>query len=88
MFMGTITKTVKVKGMTCASCSSAVERNLSKADGVVSASVNLATEKLTVEYDAEKINMEDMANRIDKLGYKLETEDNLKEVIIPVGGMT
>ncbi len=86
--MKTITKTVGVKGMTCASCSAAVERNLSKAEGVKKATVNLATEKLTVEYDAEKISMEDMANRIDKLGYKLIVEDNLKEITIPVGGMT
>ena len=82
------TKTVTVKGMTCASCSAAVERNMSKAEGVISASVNLATEKLTVEYDTEKISIEDMAGRIDKLGYKLEIEDNLREVTIPVGGMT
>lgn len=86
--MKTITKTVTVKGMTCASCSSAVERNMSKAEGVIKATVNLATEKLTVEYDAEKISIEEMANRIDKLGYKLEIEDNLKEITIPVGGMT
>ncbi len=86
--MKAITKTVKVKGMTCAACSAAVERNLSKAEGVIKASVNLATEKLVVEYDEDKISMEDMAERIDKLGYKLETQNNLKEVTIPVGGMT
>lgn len=81
-------KTVKVSGMTCAACSAAVERNLAKADGVVKATVNLATEKLNVEYDSEKISIEDIANRIDKLGYKLEMEASLKGVTIPVGGMT
>lgn len=86
--MKTTIKTVTVKGMTCASCSAAVERNISKADGVVKATVNLATEKLTVEYDSEKISIEDMASRIDKLGYKVEIEDSLKEIAIPVGGMT
>lgn len=86
--MKTTIKTVTVKGMTCASCSAAVERNISKADGVVKATVNLATEKLTVEYDSEKISIEDMASRIDKLGYKVEIEDSLKEITIPVGGMT
>lgn len=86
--MKTTIKTVTVKGMTCASCSAAVERNISKADGVVKATVNLATEKLTVEYDSEKISIEDMASRIDKLGYKVEIEDTLKEIAIPVGGMT
>lgn len=86
--MKTTIKTVTVKGMTCASCSAAVERNISKADGVAKATVNLATEKLTVEYDSEKISIEDMASRIDKLGYKVEIEDSLKEITIPVGGMT
>lgn len=86
--MKTTIEIVSVKGMTCAACSAAVERNLSKADGVISASVNLATEKLTVEYDTEKIRMEEIKNRIDKLGYELIVEDNLKEITIPVGGMT
>lgn len=86
--MTIIKKAVKVSGMTCAACSSAVERNLAKADGVVKATVNLATEKLNVEYNSEKINIEDIANRIDKLGYKLEMEASLKEITIPVGGMT
>ncbi|MBU5675758.1 cadmium-translocating P-type ATPase [Alkaliphilus sp. MSJ-5] len=86
--MKTTTKTVSVKGMTCASCSSAVERNISKADGVTKATVNLATEKLTVEYDTEKISMEDMADRIDKLGYKLVEDTDVREITIPIKGMT
>lgn len=86
--MRTVIKIVQVKGMTCASCSSAVERNISKAEGVVKANVNLATKKLTVEYDIDKISMEDMADRIHQLGYKVEVGHDLKEAIIPVGGMT
>ncbi|QUH19422.1 heavy metal translocating P-type ATPase [Alkaliphilus sp. B6464] len=86
--MKTTTKTVSVKGMTCASCSSAVERNISKANGVSKATVNLATEKLTVEYDTEKISMEDMADRIDKLGYKLVEDTDVREITIPIKGMT
>lgn len=82
------TRTVSVKGMTCAACSAAVERNLSKAEGVSKATVNLATEKLTVAYDTEKISMEDMVTRIDKLGYKLIDEEDLREIIIPIKGMT
>ena len=42
------TKILKIEGMTCAACSRAVERAVSKLDGVESASVNLATENLNV----------------------------------------
>lgn len=86
--MKTITKTVHVDGMTCSACSAAIERNLPKAEGVIRASVNLATEKLTVEYDEEKITMEDIIARVDKLGYTVVIKSDLKGVTIPVGGMT
>lgn len=38
-----------IKGMTCASCSSAVERVTRKMDGVAVSEVNLATNKMTIE---------------------------------------
>ena len=40
-----------ITGMTCASCANRIERKLNKLDGV-SATVNYATEKATVEFDA------------------------------------
>lgn len=86
--MKTITKTVHVDGMTCSACSAAIERNLLKAEGVIKASVNLATEKLTVEYDAERISMEEISARVDKLGYKVVIKSDLENITIPVGGMT
>jgi Cu+-exporting ATPase len=39
-----------VQGMTCANCSARVERALNRADGVIEATVNLATERATVSY--------------------------------------
>ena len=48
--------TLGISGMTCASCSAAVEKTLNKIDGV-DASVNLAMEKATIEFDTEKINL-------------------------------
>ena len=39
--------------MTCAACAKAVERAVGKLEGISQAKVNLATEKLTVEYDEE-----------------------------------
>lgn len=40
-----------VTGMTCASCVNRIQKSLRKLPGVVSADVNLATEKATVQYD-------------------------------------
>jgi len=48
--------TLPVQGMTCASCVRTVERSLTKLDGVQAASVNLATERATVKYDADLVN--------------------------------
>ncbi len=42
----------QITGMTCAACSTRVEKGLNKMDGVESANVNLALEKATVKYNA------------------------------------
>ncbi len=62
--------TIPVGGMTCASCSAAVERALKKAPGVLSASVNLATEKAQVSYDPGKVRLSELKDAIRKAGYE------------------
>ena len=62
-------KNFKVTGMTCAACSSRVERVLNKMDGVELAEVNLATEDLNISYDEKKLNEEAIIARIEKAGY-------------------
>ncbi|MEG1806125.1 MAG: copper ion binding protein, partial [Clostridia bacterium] len=62
-------ETYNISGMSCASCSSHVEKAVGKIDGVESASVNLATEKLTVEYHDEKISSSDIIRAVDDAGY-------------------
>ena len=44
--------TLRLEGMSCASCAAAIERALGKADGVLSAAVNFATDTAVVEYDS------------------------------------
>lgn len=63
-------KTLKIQGMTCAACSRAVERAVSKLDGVEEAAVNLATEKLNVSYDPSKLRLSDVKKAVEKAGYK------------------
>ena len=71
----------KVEGMSCSACANRVERITKKIDGVESANVNFATEKLTVRVDAEKVRYSDIKLAVDKAGFKLiKEEDQIKEV--------
>ncbi len=63
---------LKVSGMSCAACSAKIEKKLGRTDGVIKASVNLATEKANVEYDPSKIKASDIIGVIEFLGYKAE----------------
>ncbi|MEC2158987.1 heavy metal translocating P-type ATPase [Virgibacillus halodenitrificans] len=74
---------VGVTGMTCAACSSRIEKVLNKMDGV-EANVNLSTEKANVQYDPAKVKMGDITSRIEKLGYGVE----MKKSDFHVRGMT
>ena len=79
-------KTLKIEGMTCAACSKAVERVTRKLDGVNESNVNLATEKLSIDFDESKISIDKIKETIDKAGYKVITESASKT--IKIGGMT
>lgn len=65
--------TLGVEGMTCSACSSRVEKVLNKMDGVT-AQVNLATEKATVDYNPETTSLDDITHRIQTIGYDVKTE--------------
>ena len=65
------TLTLPVEGMTCASCVARVEKALKTTGGIESAIVNLATEKVTVSFDASKADMDEMSKAVENAGYKL-----------------
>jgi len=58
-----------VSGMTCAACARTIERTLAKTPGVERASVNLATNTATVEYDSRRVKANDFVAAIENLGY-------------------
>ena len=69
-----------VGGMTCASCVARVEQALSDVPGVISANVNLASEKATVEY-AEEVTVADLRKAVKEAGYDLGPEaETLEDV--------
>lgn len=63
-----------ITGMTCASCSAAVERVTRKMDGVEESNVNLATNKMTITYDEEKVSPDDIIQRVEKAGFGAQLE--------------
>ncbi|NLY77684.1 MAG: copper-translocating P-type ATPase [Tissierellia bacterium] len=76
--------TLDVLGMTCAACSARVEKALSKIDGVINASVNLLQQKASVEYESEKVNIEDLVKTIEKTGYQVPMDQR----VLLIEGMT
>ena len=71
-----------VGGMTCASCVARVEEALLGVPGVVSANVNLASEKATVEY-TEGVDIADLRRAVAEAGYTLGSEaETLEDITI------
>ena len=70
---------IKISGMSCASCAATIERTLRKLKGVSKANVNFAAEKAYVEYDASQATKEDLEKAIENAGYKVIKE--VKEAV-------
>jgi len=64
-----VTMELPITGMTCASCVRNVERAISKQPGILSVSVNLATEKATVTYLPGAIRRSDVVKAVEAAGY-------------------
>ncbi len=62
-----------ISGMTCAGCAARVEKALKSVPGVISANVNLASEKATVEY-TEGTDIPGLKKAVSGAGYKLGAE--------------
>ncbi len=79
-----ITKKISfpVEGMTCASCVARVEKAILKFDGVTNVNVNLATEKVTMQFEPSKLDLNKLAEKIEDIGYKLDLSSyNIKDKI-------
>ncbi|TDF97204.1 heavy metal translocating P-type ATPase [Paenibacillus piri] len=67
--LGTEQASLQITGMTCAACANRIEKGLNKLDGVKEANVNFAMERATVTYDPKVINVGQMEQSVQKLGY-------------------
>ena len=74
---------LNITGMTCAACSNRIEKVLNKMDEV-DATVNLTTEKASIQYDKDKVDPEDITKKINDLGYGVRYE----QTELDITGMT
>ncbi|PID15895.1 copper-translocating P-type ATPase [Sporosarcina sp. P34] len=77
-------KEIAITGMTCVACANRIEKGLQQMEGVSAATVNFATEKAVVTFDANQIRLTEVEERIQKLGYDVLIE----EVNLNIRGMT
>ncbi len=66
-----------VSGMTCAACSTRVEKVISKLDGVKDVQVNLLTNSMRVAYDHGQLNTIDIVQAVEKAGYGAAKEEEV-----------
>lgn len=67
----------KIKGLDCANCAAELERAINKLDEINNASISFMTEKLEIEYDAEK---EEIIKKVKKIIKKEEPDVTIDEV--------
>ncbi len=76
--------TLPVKGMTCASCASRIEKKVGELDGVDQAGVNFAAESIAVDFDPDRASPELIIQTIEKIGFSVPTVKRT----FPIEGMT
>ncbi|HEY2421017.1 MAG TPA: heavy metal translocating P-type ATPase [Neobacillus sp.] len=70
-----------ITGMTCAACSTRIEKGLIKLDGVMKANVNLALERATVEYNNVSLTPKEIIKKVEDLGYGARMKTDEKETV-------
>ena len=79
-------KIFNIEGMTCASCAQTVEKATSKLPGVKEATVNLATEKMIVQFDESSLTEADIQKAVTDAGYTAKS--NTLKKTFDIEGMT
>lgn len=70
----------KITGMSCAACSARIEKALNALPGVFNATVNLATERATVEFSGNELSFQQIQAKVKKLGYEAHDPANAGDV--------
>ncbi len=75
---------IKIGGMHCAGCVSAIQGYVSDLPGISKIEVNLANEKATLEYDESKVRFDAIEKAIEEVGYKVVYE----KLRLAIGGIS
>jgi len=70
---------VRIGGMHCAMCANTVAEALKKLEGVITAEVNLATEKAVIEFIPDRLELKDVAKAVEDAGYKYLGMEEIEE---------
>lgn len=62
--------TLKLRGMSCASCASSIEQAIQSVPGVLECHVNFGMEQATIQYDSKQTNLETIQSAVDDAGYQ------------------
>lgn len=65
-----------ISGMHCASCATNIENTLRKKQGIKSINVNIASNKAHIDYDLDKITLDNIKNEIESLGFQATGDEN------------
>ncbi|MFW6357672.1 MAG: heavy metal translocating P-type ATPase [Chroococcales cyanobacterium] len=70
------TATLKLRGMSCASCANNIEEAIKSVPGVNECTVNFGAEQATIQYDSRKTNIKTIQNAVDEAGYSAAPIDD------------
>ncbi|MGB3266110.1 MAG: heavy metal translocating P-type ATPase [Microcoleus sp.] len=77
--------TLKLRGMSCASCASSIEQAIQSVPGVIECSVNFGMEQAAIQYDSKQTNLATIQSAVDAAGYEalpiqeMATEDDAEK---------
>lgn len=80
-------KKINIEGMSCANCALAVEKGLTKKDGVNEVKVNLSSNFAYVDFDDRILKTADITTEINNLGYQAH-DSEIKTIDLRIEGMS
>ncbi|MFV0424101.1 MAG: heavy metal translocating P-type ATPase [Bacilli bacterium] len=79
---------IKINGMSCVSCATKINNTLNAHEGVINANVNLATEKLNIEFDEKEVSVHEIISEIELLGYEAIVDIETSSIVLDIVGMS